>query len=1495
MSDGKVEIGIELDPSKAESQANSAGQDVGKKVADGVESGLKGVDKAVQSSTNNMKSSLDGVGDSAKSSFGDVSDAAKTASGDAASAFENIPADAQGAFSDVSSQAESGMSGVADAANSASADAADSFSQVGDAAEAAFNEVGDAAQGAGDQVNGVFGTGIPTSTAIAAAAVGAVTAATVELAKEAVQTGMEFDSSMSQVAATMGKPVEEVQDLRDFAQEMGETTAFSASQSADALNYMALAGYDAETSMRVLPTVLNLAAAGSMDLAAASDMVTDAQSALGLSVEQAEVMVDQMAKASSKTNTSVSQLGSAFLTVGGTAKNLKGGTKELAQMLGILADNGIKGSEGGTALRNMILSLSAPTDKAAKTIKKLGVEVFDSSGKMRSMPEIFGEMNAALSKMSDKDKTQALNEIFNKVDLKSANALLGTSAKRFDEVAGAIDNAQGAAQQMADTQLDNLAGDVTLLESATEGFQIAVSDQLTPALRGLTQFGTNTVMPFLTGIVKNFDKVAPAVLAFVGTIMVLVAKSKLVKVLGGSFDSLRVKVAGSTAAFKAMSFEMKATAIASRVAGTALKALKTAAPVLIVTALVEGLSLLVNHMQEAKKRAEDFRAATKGLEDAATKVNISISKESDSFNSLNSAIEGIDIDQLLEDHKNLADAITDSARAAAISISDLEDYGDAISRMVGENLDEMSAADLQVAIDGINEKLGTSYEVSNKAGDGYQIYADGVKVAKDEILKLIDAEELQLQKEATREQRAQVKEQLVKDQEAYAKATEAVTQAQARLAEAEANLDSITIETGESWESYQGRTQAAAYAVDTARDSLNKLTSDQETAKATLDSTQSSYNRLEEQLSLVTAAADEGASKFIKAAAANEGYKQGVQATGTNLTEFTDALRKMGVTSEQMGNISTEQAIQLAHAWKSGYEDMSSAAESVFGEIPSKLAAMGEEAYNAAYGTGQNVSEGEADGAKSKQGEVTKAIDDTNKKVDEKQKKAAKDSKKNYEKVGTESAEGISKNADKPVKETEKMTKESVDKTKNVSDAQKSGQNLVQGFINGIKGLAGNAVSAVGGLVNSVLNKIKSVGGEHSPWTTTTKSGIYAAQGLINGLKKKKSNAKKTAGELSQIIVDEANKRLTKLKKTHDVSLKQEIAYWKEVVKATKKGSKARAEANQKVKEAQKKANDTLIKAEKTFKDEVAKIQKQLAKDTQAAWDNYNQTVQKRAESILSSFNLFDRFRVSSQRSAEVLIENMRTQKEAAEEYAAAMQTLKSKIGDGDLYQEIASQGVDALGQIRTINAMTADELKEYTELYAKRNAAAMQEAKDENKDLLAETQKTVKQLNDTANKDIKKAAQTLAKTASDLGTKTAKSVKKMATSISKSSKDIISSINASIKAIEKLNKKTATKKSTTSKTTSKAKTLALTSDQPIVYDAGGAPVGIARTMAIPSSQIEDSIVQGIQAITLAATQAASTNRSYNQTVNINQPIATPDELARTMRMQEHYGLAGRF
>lgn len=317
---------------------------------------------------------------------------------------------------------------------------------------------------------------------VSTAAIAGAGSALAGLGAYAVKVGSEFESSMSQVAATMGMTTEEIHNgseayetLATAAKNAGATTKFTATQAADALNYLALAGYDAATSAEVLPSALNLAAAGGLELAYASDLATDAMAALGIeaSADNLTQFGDQMAMASSKANYSVAQLGEAILTVGGVAKGLAGGTVELNTALGVLANRGIKGAEGGTALRNIIQSLTAPTDKAADAMKSLGVSAFDAEGNMRPLNEVFKDFNMSMEGMTQAEKKTVLSEIFNRQEMAAAENLLAGCGEEFDNLAEAIANSDGAMQNMADVQMDNLKGQITLLQSAVEGLGVA--------------------------------------------------------------------------------------------------------------------------------------------------------------------------------------------------------------------------------------------------------------------------------------------------------------------------------------------------------------------------------------------------------------------------------------------------------------------------------------------------------------------------------------------------------------------------------------------------------------------------------------------------------------------------------------------------------------------------------------------------------------------------------------------------------------------------------------------------------------------------------------------------------------------------------------------------------------------------------------------------------------------------------------------------------------
>lgn len=347
-------------------------------------------------------------------------------------------------------------------------------------------------------VCGVVGKTLTTAIGAASTAIGA-------LATYSASVGKSFEASMSQVAATMGMSAEEIangseefEKLKAAAQEAGATTKYSASEAADALNYLALAGYDADKACEVLPSVLNLAQAGALDLAYASDLATDAMGTLGIEATKDNLthFADQLAKTASKSNTSVQQLGEAILTVGGTANYLAGGTNELNTALGILANNGIKGAEGGTHLRNVLLSLSAPTDTAKAALDSLGLsceDLQDADGNLLPLNEIMQKLNDSMSDLSQTEKADVLSNLFNKTDLTSVNALLKDCGDSWDELNANIKDCDGACQTMADTMANNLEGQIASAKSAAEAFGIAIYDEMQTPLTDLAKVGTQSI------------------------------------------------------------------------------------------------------------------------------------------------------------------------------------------------------------------------------------------------------------------------------------------------------------------------------------------------------------------------------------------------------------------------------------------------------------------------------------------------------------------------------------------------------------------------------------------------------------------------------------------------------------------------------------------------------------------------------------------------------------------------------------------------------------------------------------------------------------------------------------------------------------------------------------------------------------------------------------------------------------------------------------------
>lgn len=630
------------------------------------------------------------------------------------------------------------------------------------------------------------------------------------LSLSAVDTGMTFTSSMSNVKALSGATAEEMEALTEKAEEMGKKTSFTASQSADALGYMALAGWNTEEMLDGIDGVLNLAAASSMDLATASDIVTDAMTAFGMSADETNRFVDVLAATSTSSNTTVEMLGQSFKYVGAICGAMGYSIEDAGVALGMMANSGIKAEQAGTSLRSLLTRLSTNAGASANSLgaldiltQRLGVSFYDSSGNARDLSDVLVETRAAwaglnveeqvnyakkmagqeamtgfLALMSDGaisiesvataidsmgydidalgvsvsdlqtlyksygDETAVATALMNQFSMTQEDAdqvtqLLGASLTQqttsWDSLSNAINNSSGAASEMSDTILDNLQGDVTLMESALDGLKISIFDDVESPLRDVVQGITNDVIPAAEDMIGNIkDGIEWAKehrLTLEGVALVL--------------GSLTVGI-GAYNAVTGIKTAMEA-ANTTTLHGLAAAQLKANLAFLAspITWVVAGITLLVGGFIYLWNTSEEFRGFWIGLwdditgffGDAKEKLSDGINNIGGFFTSLPDKISG-GISNFKESVKagfseayNSIDAITDGRLSAVVDVtkeklnnikSAYEEHGGGIQGVFSAGLqtvNEIATAKYDVLNALTGEKLE---EIHNMASEKFE-------------------------------------------------------------------------------------------------------------------------------------------------------------------------------------------------------------------------------------------------------------------------------------------------------------------------------------------------------------------------------------------------------------------------------------------------------------------------------------------------------------------------------------------------------------------------------------------------------------------------------------------------------------------------------------------------------------------------------------------------------------------------------------------------------
>ncbi|MDE5620350.1 MAG: phage tail tape measure protein [Ruminococcus sp.] len=440
--------------------------------------------------------------------------------------------------------------------------------------------------------------------------------------QDVVATGMEYESAISNVVAISGAMAEEVEMLQAKAEEMGATTKFTAAESAEAMGYMAMAGWKVNDMVSGLDGIMDLSAASGENLASVSDIVTDALTAFGLQASDSAHFADVLAAASSNANTNVAMMGETFTYAAPVAGALGFSIEDTAEAIGLMANSGIKASQAGTSLRTILTQLSGNITLIGEKLGDFVVKTANADGSMREFSDILDDLRTGWIKLTEAEQSQNAETIVGKNAMSGFLALMNSAPADIEKLSSAIENADGTAKNMASTMLDNLEGDKTLFSSAFDGVKIAISKELNPALRDLTQYATNQ-MPkiqkaiepladFVTKAIKavprlveNLQKFTP-VLTSIGTAIGIIGISKIAENL---INKLIPAVKLTYTAISAHPFIAVFTAVTAAGVGLAKYLNKQAEEKTEIELLIEKHNAEIEVLHDKRRAIEDLNDA----------------------------------------------------------------------------------------------------------------------------------------------------------------------------------------------------------------------------------------------------------------------------------------------------------------------------------------------------------------------------------------------------------------------------------------------------------------------------------------------------------------------------------------------------------------------------------------------------------------------------------------------------------------------------------------------------------------------------------------------------------------------------------------------------------------------------------------------------------------------------------------------------------------------
>ena len=914
-----------------------------------------------------------------------------------------------------------------------------------------------------------------------------------DLAKETITAGMNFEKEMSKVQAISGATSEDMEALTAKAKEMGETTVFSASESAQAFEYMAMAGWKTEDMLNGIEGIMNLAAASGESLATTSDIVTDALTAFGLEAKDAGHFADVLAAASTNANTNVAMLGESFKYVAPVAGSLGFSVEDVSTALSLMANSGIKASTAGTSLRQLLTNMAKPTKTASEAMKKLGISLDDGKGNMKSFGEIMKELRSGFGNLkmpmdqfqqqvkkldSDLEQGSITEDEYNKqmktltesaygaegaLKAEAAASLAGTRGMSgllaivnttdddFNKLTTAINGATGAAQGMADVMTDNVAGDITLLKSKVEGIMIKVFEKASGSIRQAIDTISKTLdtidwdavadaigniakkaADFLAWCVRNSDVIIEIIKSVVKVAATLWAVKKVIA-FSSAVNTAITAVKGIVAAIKAG----EAASIAASASGGALAALVSpgGAIVLGLTAIAAVTATIISL---TKDEAEEIQVLT-----AEQQASIEASHE------------------LFDSYNNMETARKESMAAIQSEYAHYTELVDELDSLVNANGQVKKGQEdrARFIVTTLNDALGTEMEMTGNVISNY-------KTERAEIEKLMQTKKAQAILNANE---AAYTEAIGKQSEAlatYASAQNTLNELRKKETEIDAQVSAAEEELSRLWGESPIKAAQYAEANEELFQSQRKLKEEIGNAVIALNEADTAYTGINQTIKNyegLSAAIISGDAKKIQNAldSVESGFRDHKTASARILKAQADELRA--------------RYEDIRKAFEAG--DKSISKDQV--DQAKRLADQAEKEYKLA---GENAGEGYVTG-------VEHYVDIA---------------KSSAGKVGQASLDGL---------------KNTLDENSPSKKTYESGANFGQGFINGMDSKSSAVYQRAYQLGKTAIEALKKAQKEHSPSKLTYLSGVNFVKGYVNGITSlEKSLVKTVQGMVSRVL-----------------------------------------------------------------------------------------------------------------------------------------------------------------------------------------------------------------------------------------------------------------------------------------------------------------------------------------------------------------------------------------